>query len=297
MVIDTCKGDPIVPAADPSSSELTKTHGTSRPSRRRIPGDARRSQRVSSPDAEATGVDMKSVDASYERLALPRTICWFLIVLCVALSGCSSVVAGTPKAATGGAASSGPIHPSQLEDLLTPASSLSVVPGRPLFEEDMQAALFAGADPAECQGVVGFGRYPLFPKNYTGREARTQTDHETNQHQLLEVSATYPGNFDAAGFLDSVRKTVSSCQRPVTAWGDDEHKLTVDPAPLIPSLPEVAQWTTNLAGQQWICEFAVIAKANVVSEIVTCSPDRSIDIQAFVTKRLNKINELLKFTA
>jgi hypothetical protein len=61
--------------------------------------------------------------------------------------------------------------------------------------------------------------------------------------------------------------------------------------------PEVAQWTTNLAGQQWICDFAVIAKANVVSQIVTCSRDRSIDIQALVTKRLKKIEELLNSTA
>jgi hypothetical protein len=86
-----------------------------------------------------------------------------------------------------------------------------------LIEQDMQAALFAGADPAECQGVVGFGRYTLFPRNYTGREARTQADRVTNQHRLLEVSATYPSDFDAVGFLDSVRKAVSGCQHPVTA--------------------------------------------------------------------------------
>jgi hypothetical protein len=31
----------------------------------------------------------------------------------------------------------------------------------------------------------------------------------------------------------------------------------------------------------------------VISEIVTCSPDRSVDIGALITKRLKKINELL----
>jgi hypothetical protein len=178
-------------------------------------------------------------------------------------------------------------------DLLTPSGSFSAVAGSPLTEDDMQSALFIGADPADCHGVVAFGRYPLFPTNYTGREARTQQDHRTDQHQLLEVSATYPAGFDAAAFLDSVRKTVSGCQRPVSAWGDDKRRMTVNPAPLVQSPPEVAQWMTNLAGQQWICEFAVLAKANVVSEIVTCSPDRSVDIGALVTKRLKKINELL----
>lgn len=64
----------------------------------------------------------------------------------------------------------------------------------------MQSALFIGADPAQCQGVVGFGRYPLFPTNYTGREARTQQDYRTDQHQLLEVSATYPAALDAPHF-------------------------------------------------------------------------------------------------
>lgn len=212
---------------------------------------------------------------------------------CVALCGCTSVVDGNPKAATGGAGSSGPIRPSQLEDLLTPSGALSVVANSPLTEDDMQAALFIGADPAECHGVVAFGRYPLFPTNYTGREARTQQDHRIDQHQLLEVSATYPASFDAAGFLDSIRKTVPGCQRPVTAWGDDGRKMTVNPAPLAESPPEAVRWSTNLAGQKWICEFAVLAKANVVSEIVTCSPDRSVDIAALVVKRLKKINELL----
>ncbi len=218
---------------------------------------------------------------------------WLLLVCCVVLTSCTNVVDGDPKPATRGPTSSGPIQPSQLEDLLTPSGSFSVVANIPLTEDDMQSALFVGADPAGCHGVVAFGRYPLFPTNYTGREARTQQDHRTDQHQLLEVSATYPGNFDAAGFLDSVRKTVSGCQRPVTAWGDDGRKMTVNPAPLIQSPPEAVQWMTNLAGQKWICEFAVLAKANVVSEIVTCSPDRSVDIGALVTKRLKKINDLL----
>lgn len=218
---------------------------------------------------------------------------WLLVACCVALSGCTSVVDGSARAAGRGPASGGPIQPSQLEDLLTPSGSFSVVPSNPLTEDDMQSALFIGADPAQCHGVVGFGRYPLFPTNYTGREARTQQDYRTDQHQLLEVSATYPAALDAPAFLDSVRKTVSGCQRPVSAWGDDARRMTVNPAPLTQSPPEAAQWTTNLAGQQWICDFAVLAKANVISEIVTCSPDRSVDVGALVTKRLKKINELL----
>ncbi|CAM2766836.1 sensor domain-containing protein [Mycobacterium intermedium] len=222
---------------------------------------------------------------------------WLLLVLCIALPGCTSVVSGIPKAAPRGAGSSGPIQPSQLEDLLTPSASFSVVPNNPLTEDDMQAALFIGADPAKCHGAVAFGRFPLFPSNYTGREARTQQDHMKNQHQLLEVSAAYPRSFDAAGFLASVRNTVSDCQHPVSAWGDDERRMTVTPAPLIPSAPEIVHWMTNLTGQQWVCEFAVIAKANVVSEIVTCSPDRSVKIDPLATKRLEKINQLLSSTA
>jgi hypothetical protein len=230
---------------------------------------------------------------------VPRRYGWsssLLIALCVTLAGCGNVVAGTPTRAKRGA-DDGPIHPSQLVELLTTSSSLSVEPGRPLFDQDMQSALFIGADPAECHGVIGFGRWPLLPKNYTGREARTQNDGALDQHQLLEVSASYPGSFDAAGFLDSVRRTVSGCQRPVSAWGDDGHRMTVNPTPLVASAPEVAQWSTNLAGQQWVCDFAVISKANVIAEIVTCSPNHSVDIQALVTKRLNKINELLNNTA
>ncbi|OBI97107.1 sensor domain-containing protein [Mycobacterium asiaticum] len=212
---------------------------------------------------------------------------------CLALSACDSVVDGSPKAAPKGAMATGPIFPSQLEDLLTASGSFAVVAKSPLTETDMQSALFIGADPDECHGAVAFGRYPLFPSSYTGREARTQQDHQVDQHQLLEVSATYPSDFSAAGFLDSVRKTVTDCQRPVTAWGDDGRRNTVHPTPLADAPPEVAQWSTNLVGQKWVCEFAVIAKANVVSEIVTCSPDRSVDIAGLVTKRLKKIDELL----
>lgn len=231
-------------------------------------------------------------------LPLPtRAVGRLALACCVALSGCTSVVDGSPTAASRGQASSGPIHPSQLEDLLTPSGSFSVVANAPLTEDDMQSALFIGADPPQCHGAVAFGHYPLFPSNYTGREARTQQDHQPDQHQLLEVSASYPSNFDAAGFLDSVRKTVTDCQHPVSAWGDNKNKMTVNPAPLVQTPPEVAQWMTNLAGQRWVCEFAVISKANVVSQIVTCSPDRSVDINTLVTKRLKKINELLNSTS
>jgi hypothetical protein len=109
--------------------------------------------------------------------------------------------------------------------------------------------------------------YPLFPSNYTGREARTQVDNGSNQHQPLEAAATYPRDFDAARFVDSVRKTVSSCRHTVTAWADDEHRMTVTPGPLNASSSDVAPWTTTLSGRQWICDFAMIAKANVVSQI------------------------------
>jgi PknH-like extracellular domain len=220
--------------------------------------------------------------------------------LVFALVGCSTIVHGTPMASAPGSAatgSGGPILPAQLTDLLTPSSALSVTPGSPLFETDMQTALFAGADPEHCLGATAYGTYPLFPRDYTGREARTQQDAAQNQHQLLEVSATYPGDFDAAGFLDSVRKTVSDCQISVTAWGDDNKRLTVIPGPLLPADPEVAHWTTNIVGAQWVCDFSVIAKANVVSELVTCSPDRSIDNQVLVAKRLAKIDELLHSTS
>ena len=248
------------------------------------------------PDPDAGSGDLTKAHRA-QRPALSRAACSFALVLCIALAGCSSVVAGAPKAAKRRGASNGPIFPSQLVDLLTPSMSISVGTGNPLSEQDMQAALFVGADPAECQGVAGYGHYPLFPSNYTGREARTQNDGAKDQHQLLEVSATYPSGFDAAGFLDSVRKTVSGCQRPITAWGDDQRKMTVNPTPLVPTATEVAQWGTKLAGEQWFCDFAVIAKANVVAQLVTCSPDHSIDIQALVTKRLKKIEELLNSTA
>lgn len=231
------------------------------------------------------------------RRALSQVVCGSVLVLCVALAGCTSVVAGTPKAAKRGGASNGPIFPSQLVDLLTPSTALSVVSGSPLFEQDMQNALFMAADPAQCHGVAGYGGHALFPNNYTGREARTQADSLKNQHQLLEVSATYPSGFDAARFLDSIRRTVSGCQHPITAWGDDQRKATVDPSPLVPSSPQVVQWSTKLEGQQWICDFAVIAMANVVSQIVTCSTDHSVDIQTLIAKRIKKIEELINSTA
>src|SRR5258708_5146390 len=149
---------------------------------------------------------------------------WFVVVLCIALAGCSRAVDGTPAPAARGVASGALIQPAQLVELLTPSSSLSLAPGGPLSELDMEAVLFTGAGPSECPGVVGSGRYPLVPSNYPGREARTQPDNAKNQHQLLEVSATYPSDFHAARFLDPVRKTVSGCQHPVTAWDDNERR-------------------------------------------------------------------------
>lgn len=221
---------------------------------------------------------------------------WLLVMLGVALAACTRAVDGAPTPGTPGAATSGLIQPAQLVDLLTPSESLAMVPGMPLTEHDLQSVLFVGAAPAQCHGVVGFGHYPLFPTNYTGREARTQVDNAADRHQLLEASATYPSDFDAAHFLDSVRKTVSDCQHTVIAWGDDERKRPVKPASLIPGSADVAHWTTNLSDSQWICDFAIIAKANVVSQIETCSADRSFDIQPLITKRLKEIEDLLEST-
>ncbi|MBA0048651.1 sensor domain-containing protein [Mycobacteroides sp. LB1] len=216
-----------------------------------------------------------------------------LLALLLVATGCQRGVDGEATADKG-PDPAGPIQPAQLDQLLTPAQSLTITPGKPLFETDMQSVLWIGADPAECQGVVGYGRYPLFPTNYTGREARTQIDNQyPNQHQLLEVSATYPGDFQAVKFLDSVRSTVSECQRQVAAWGDDEKRHTVTPGPVVPGSPDMVRWSTNLNGDQWVCEFTVIAKANVISQLVTCSADRSIDNRALSNKRLQKIEELL----
>ncbi|HTQ16161.1 MAG TPA: sensor domain-containing protein [Mycobacterium sp.] len=229
--------------------------------------------------------------------AVTQVVCLLVLACCLVLAGCSNVVAGTPKAGKRGGGSNGPIFPSQLVELLTPSEELSAVPGSPLFEQDMQNALFTSADPAECHGVAGYGGHHLFPNDYTGREARTQADALKNQHQLLEVSATYPSGFNAAAFLDSIRKLVSGCQHPITAWSDDQRKSTVDPTPLQAGSPEVVQWSTKLEGEQWFCDFAMIAKANVVAQIVTCSPDHSVDIKTLIAKRLKKIEELINSTA
>ncbi|WP_235629528.1 sensor domain-containing protein [Mycobacteroides saopaulense] len=216
-----------------------------------------------------------------------------VLALLLAATGCQKGVDGEATAERG-SVSAGPIQPAQLDQLLTPALSLTITPGKPLFETDMQSVLWTGSDPAECQGVVGYGRHPLFPTNYTGREARTQTDNQyPNQHQLLEVSATYPGDFQAAKFLDSVRAKVSACQRQVVAWGDDGKRSTVTPGPVTAGSPDMVRWSTNLDGDQWICEFTVIAKANVIAQLVTCSGDRSIDNTALSNQRLEKIEELL----
>jgi hypothetical protein len=221
----------------------------------------------------------------------------FLLVPSLALIGCTRVVSGESHSASHASRTSGPIQPSQLDQLLTPSSSLSVLPRTPLAETDMQSSLFIGADPADCHGVVAFGRYPLFPTNYTGREARTQTDRgEAHEHQLLEASASYPSDFSASTFLDSVRQKVEACQQPVQVWGDDQKRYTVNPEPLIPDSPNIAHWPTSLAGDEWICEFSVIALANVISEVVTCSADRSIDNRAIAAGRLKKIEELLNST-
>ena len=82
---------------------------------------------------------------------------WLLLVLCLALAGCSRAVGGAPAPTALDAAAGELIQPAQPADLLTPSASLAVVPGRPLFEEDLRANLFIGADPATCdrQGKCG----------------------------------------------------------------------------------------------------------------------------------------------
>ena len=97
---------------------------------------------------------------SSRRPALSRAARWLVLVCCVALPGCTDVIGGAPRAATGGPAHAGPIFPSQLEDLLTPSGTLTVVPNSPLTEVDM-AVTGADGTKAAIKGKPGdaiFGR-------------------------------------------------------------------------------------------------------------------------------------------
>lgn len=229
-------------------------------------------------------------------MGLLKVIAGAACVVLIACTGCTGTVEGTPVAARSDNGADGPILPGQLDDLLTPPKSYSVVPGFPLDEYDLKPALLIGAEPAECLGAVTYDGYPLFPANYNGNVARTQVDGSSVQHTLLEVSATYRSELDPS-FLDGVRKKVTGCNRSVVVWADDGVRTTLKVSGLQDSSPNVVRWYTEQTAQQWFCEFALIQKANVVSQIVGCSPDRSVGVAELADKRLKKIDELLNSAA
>src|SRR6185437_11258579 len=75
--------------------------------------------------ARRSNVLWRRTPSDRRRPARWRAVCAYALGLCVALTGCTSVIDGTPKAANRGRATNGPVFPSQLVDLLTKSSSVS----------------------------------------------------------------------------------------------------------------------------------------------------------------------------
>lgn len=213
---------------------------------------------------------------------------WGVVV--ALLPGCASH-GGHPNADP--SATVGPILPQSLTDLLVPSGHLSAEPGDPLVEQDLRQALFVSADPSTCFGAVGFGGQKLFPDGDANRVVRTQADQD--QHQLLEASAVYPSSFDAARLLETVRTTVNACQFPVTSTDGAGHVARVQPSPLTdPQSSHIVTWSTSLTDVQWLCDFAVVAEANAMSELVTCSYDHKPNVLALARQRLETIERLMQ---
>ncbi|CPW22880.1 2-aminoethylphosphonate transport system permease protein phnV [Mycobacteroides abscessus] len=101
------------------------------------------------------GEDLMRVMFADMRWSVP-----LVLGLLLAVTGCQQGIDGEPTAERG-AGPSGPIQPAQLDQLLTPALSLSVTPGKPLFETDMQSRQVAESLGAGSARVVRTVTLPL----------------------------------------------------------------------------------------------------------------------------------------
>lgn len=206
-----------------------------------------------------------------------------ILVLCVALSGCTKVIdTAKPRSEPPVA----PITAGQVGDLLS---------------EDAQKGddgnLFVTVDPDECAGVAREVDPPfLFDHRPAAHDGGHWVSQEGHEAYVEEMVAVYRADYDPGAVVDEVRRTIESCRDTpftITAMDGDQIEFTMAPS-TESGAPEIVLWSFRAA--TWACDNAFIAAHNAAIEITTCGPVNGFDVKTVAEHALERIEKLANTT-
>lgn len=209
---------------------------------------------------------------------------WSVLLLAIALSGCTRVVDNPRPNATPPVA---PITAGQVADLLS--SSVEKYDGN----------LFTTVEPIECSGVAKEVDPPfifgLDPAATDG--GHWMADDVGREVYIEEMVGVYRADYDAKNALSQAKQTLQDCENvpfTVTDMKGRSYEFTL--LPLQPSSsPNIVLWSFHAS--DWACDSTFVAAHNAAIEISTCGAVGGYPVHTLATEALNRIETLANTTA
>lgn len=208
---------------------------------------------------------------------------WSVLLLALALSGCTRIIDAPPKATPPVA----PIAAGQVGDLLSP--SVAKYDGN----------LFSTVEPEDCSGVAKEVDPPFI---FDFDPAATDGGHWMvadlgHEVYIEEMVGVYRADYDAKNALAQAKRTLQSCQDDpftVTDMKGRSYDFTLLP-PVTSSSPNILLW--SFKANDWACDSTFVAAHNAAIEISTCGPVGGYPVATLATDALDRIERLANTTA
>lgn len=208
---------------------------------------------------------------------------WPVLVLTIALTGCTRVVDEPPQPSTPVA----PIAAGQVADLLSPSV------------EKYDGNLFSTVEPEECSGVAREVDPPfIFSLDPAATDGgHWMVDDVGRKVYIEEMVGVYRADYDPRDALSQAKKTLQDCaNRPfaVTDMNGRSYEFTLLP-PRASSSPNILLW--SFRASDWACDSTLVAAHNAAIEISTCGAVGGYPVHTLAADALKRIETLANTTA
>jgi hypothetical protein len=206
-----------------------------------------------------------------------------VIVLGVALTGCTHVIDGPPPTSERPVA---PITAGQVVDLLSSHA------------QNKDGNLFSKVDPKECEGISREVDPPLiFGHDPAATDGGHWVTDGSPEVYIEEMVGVFHADFDAKRALADAQQAIDACRghsfTVVTVEGDG-YAFELAPPVKSPS-PDIVLW--SFKGSNWGCDSAFTAAHNAAVGISTCGAMGGSDVASLARDALERINKLANTTA
>ena len=207
-----------------------------------------------------------------------------LLVVCVALGGCTRVI-DTPQPVSEPLVA--PIAAGQVGDLLSTDA-----------QKGDDGNLFVTVTPDECAGLAREVDAPFVFDTTPAAHDGGHWDADAGRTIYVEeIVAVYRSDFDPRAALDRVKRNIESCRDStltVTALDGDVDTYRVLPQ-ADSGTPEIVAW--SFAAATWACDNAYTAAHNAAVEITACASAGGYDVVSLAKGALKRIEALANTTA